>query len=152
MHYIKLFQNAKYVKNLDIYAIWILVGACVLNWPKDQIVVYVQPMLLDGKSIKDVRLVFHNLSKNTNKNINETIHFRNATVIHLVLLTGYAIMKPDLVFVELAMTVQNVINVLLDTTGIQDVDHVPVTMLEVNQVNATKLCVVVMNLGSVNAR
>jgi len=109
-------------------------------------------MLLDGKSIKDVKLVFHYLSNNTNKNINETIHFRNATVIHLVLLTGYAITKPGLVFVELAMTVQNVINVLLDTTGIQDVDHVPVTMLEVNQVNATKLCVVVMNLGSVNAR
>jgi len=109
-------------------------------------------MLLDGKSIKDVKLVFHNLSNNTNKNINETIHFRNATVIHLVLLMDYAIMKPGLVFAELAMMVQNVINVLLDTTGILDVDLVPVTMLEVNQINATKLCVVVMNLGSVNAR
>jgi len=73
-------------------------------------------------------------------------------VIHLGHSMGYAIMKPDLVFVELVMTVLNVINVLLATMGIQDVDHVPVTMLEANQANATKLCVVVMNLGSVNAR
>jgi len=61
-------------------------------------------------------------------------------------------MKLDLVFVELAMMVQNVINALLVTMGIQDVDLVPVTLLEVNQANATKLCVVVMNLGSVNAK
>jgi len=65
---------------------------------------------------------------------------------------GYAITKLDLVFVELAMMVLNVINVLLDTMGIQDVAHVLVTMLVVNQTNATKLYVVVMNLGSVNAR
>jgi len=65
---------------------------------------------------------------------------------------GYATMKQDLVFVELVMTVQNVINVLLAIMGIQDVDHVPVTMLEVNQTNATKLYVDVMNLGSVHAR
>lgn len=73
-------------------------------------------------------------------------------MIHSGLSMGYAIMKPDLVFVELVMTVQNVINVLSATMGIQDVDHVPVTMLEVNQTNATKLFVVAMNLDSVNAR
>jgi len=73
-------------------------------------------------------------------------------VIHSGLSTGYAITKPDLVSVELAMTVQNVINVLLATMGIQDVGHVLVTMLEVNQTNVTKLYVVVMNSGSVNAR
>jgi len=62
----------------------------------------------------------------------KTIYFRNVIVIRSGLSTGYAITKLDLVFVELAMTVQNVINVLLDTMGIQDVGHVPVTMLEVN--------------------
>jgi len=36
--------------------------------------------------------------------------------------------------------------------GIQDVDHVPVTMLEVNQTNAMKLYVDAMNLDNVNAR
>ena len=73
-------------------------------------------------------------------------------MIHSGLSMGYAITKPVLVFVEQAMMVQNVINVLLATMDIQDVGNVPVTMLEVNQAIAMKLCVVVMNLGSVNAR
>lgn len=73
-------------------------------------------------------------------------------MIHLDRTMDFAIMKLDHVSVVLVTMVKNVINahlVIMDTLG---ADHVLAIMLEANQINATELCVIVMNLDSVNAR
>jgi len=73
-------------------------------------------------------------------------------VIPLGQLMDFVIMKLEHVSVVQVTMVQSVINVYLVTMVILDVDHVSVTMLEVNLISAMQLCVVVMNLDSVNAR
>lgn len=85
-------------------------------------------------------------------NLTNIFNSRSVIVIRMDHSTDFVIAKLVHVFVEMAMLDQNVINVHLATMDILDANLVPAIMLEVNQTIVMKLCAVVMNLDSVNAK